>query len=127
MYAKCRNVDSKMSGIWAKYPATMNIRFPLFLGMLLAANLSAALTPSYDSVRGKIAVAWERDESAFSLHVTIPVNATGTVYVPTADTASVTEGERKAANAQGVTFLRMESGSAVFEIVSGSYSFNVSN
>jgi alpha-L-rhamnosidase len=81
---------------------------------------------SYDSVRGEITVAWEKTANVFSLHVTIPANTTGTVFVPTRDAESVTEGGVKAANAKGVTFLRMEGSSAVLQIASGSYSFNAS-
>ena len=46
-----------------------------------------------------------------------------TVYVPAKDVALVTEGNHPAAQAEGIQFLRMEAGSAVFAVGSGTYTF----
>jgi len=43
--------------------------------------------------------------------------------VPAEDAAGVTEGERPAARAEGITFLRMQDCAAVFTIGSGQYQF----
>jgi len=43
--------------------------------------------------------------------------------VPANDAAAVTEGNQPAARAEGVQFLRMEAGSAVYSIGSGTYAF----
>ena len=77
----------------------------------------------YQSVRGEIEVEWEAEDGAFKLEVTVPANATATVYVPTSDPASVTEGGTDARRAEGVRFLRSEGGYAVYEVGSGTYSF----
>ena len=50
-------------------------------------------------------------------------NALATVFVPAKDAAGVTESGKPAAQAEGVRFLRMESGAAVYAVGSGSYAF----
>jgi hypothetical protein len=79
---------------------------------------------SYQSEHGKIEVAWKKTGNAFSLQVSLPANTTGTVFIPTSNPDSVTEGGVKAASAKDVKFLRMEGGTAVFQIASGNYSFS---
>jgi hypothetical protein len=78
---------------------------------------------SYDSIRGRIASEWRRDGKKLTLRVAIPANTTATVFVPARDAASVREGKMPAAQADGVKFLRMENGAAVFAIASGKYEF----
>ena len=66
-----------------------------------------------------------------TMDVTIPVNTTATVYVPAKGAAGVTESGpstslragKPAAKAEGVKFLRMENGAAVYEVGSGCYRF----
>ena len=57
----------------------------------------------------------------------MPPNTTATVYVPAKDAAAVTEGNQPAARAEGVRFLRMEAGSAVYSVGSGTYAFSASH
>jgi len=57
--------------------------------------------------------------------VTVPVNTVAEVHVPAKTRGAVTEGGRPVDAAKGVRFLRMEDGTAVFEVGSGSYSFGV--
>jgi len=57
------------------------------------------------------------------MDVVVPANTTATVSVPANDAASVTESGKPAGQAQGVKFLRMADGAAVYEIGSGSYHF----
>jgi len=80
-------------------------------------------TVSYDSIYGRIESNWKVEDGKLSLSVTVPVNTTASVYVATSEADSVTEGGGKAAQADGVKFLRMERNSAVFEIGSGRYEF----
>lgn len=80
---------------------------------------------SYTSINGTITSKWSTGNGGFALNVTIPANTTATVYVPAADAASVKESGGPAASAAGVSFLRMEAGSAVYAVQSGSYSFEV--
>jgi alpha-L-rhamnosidase len=58
-----------------------------------------------------------------SLNVSIPVNTTATVYVPASNSALVKESGRTVNQANGVRFVRMESGAAVYQVGSGHYAF----
>jgi alpha-L-rhamnosidase len=78
---------------------------------------------TYRSLYGLVSSEWKRDGASFSLDVTVPDNATATVFIPAADAAGVTESAKPAAQAEGVRFIRSEGGAAAFEIGSGSYSF----
>jgi alpha-L-rhamnosidase len=78
----------------------------------------------YDSIRGRIASAWKVGDGGLSLDVTVPANTTATVYIPARDLASVTEGGRPLAQAQGVKFLRREGDRLVLAVESGSYRFS---
>jgi len=77
----------------------------------------------YDSTFGRIVSNWQRDGNVLTMEVTIPVNTTATVYVPTKDVAGVTESGKPAVRAIGVKFLRMENDAAVYEVGSGCYRF----
>ncbi len=79
---------------------------------------------SYKSIYGRIVSNWRRDKGNFKWDVTIPANTTATVYVPAKDVTSVTESGQPIDIAQGVKFLRMEEGRAVFEAGSGTYEFS---
>ncbi|GAF75358.1 unnamed protein product, partial [marine sediment metagenome] len=77
----------------------------------------------YDSVRGRVKSHWSVREGRFYLDLAIPVGTTATVYIPAERMEDVLEGTAPAENAEGVRFLRMEDGAAVFEVDSGSYTF----
>jgi alpha-L-rhamnosidase len=78
---------------------------------------------SYDSIRGRIATRWEDRGETLSLEVAIPANATASVWVPARSAEAVTEGGKSAGSAEGVKFLRLEEGAAVFQVGSGEYEF----
>jgi hypothetical protein len=78
---------------------------------------------SYHSVRGKIVSDWNRAGDRFTLKVTIPPNTTATVFIPAKSAGDVTESGRPAAQSRDVKFLRAENGRAIYEIASGSYTF----
>ncbi len=80
----------------------------------------------YDSNYGRIVSNWKRDGDKVSMEITIPPNTTANVFVPARDKSGVTESGKPAANSEGIQFLRMESGVAVYEIVSGTYRFESS-
>ncbi|MBP7826579.1 MAG: Bacterial alpha-L-rhamnosidase [Verrucomicrobia bacterium ADurb.Bin118] len=80
---------------------------------------------SYQSVRGRVASAWEKTGSEFKLRVTIPANATATVHVPAAADATITESGRPAERAPGVRLLRKTDRATVFTVGSGQYEFKV--
>jgi alpha-L-rhamnosidase len=78
---------------------------------------------SHRSMYGVIASSWKRTGSVFNLDVTVPVNTTAAVWMPTRDAAAVTESGRKASTSQGVKFVREQDDGALFEVESGTYSF----
>lgn len=78
---------------------------------------------SYNSVRGRIATTWKRDGNQLALEVTIPANTVATVHVPAEDKGSVRESGKPAAQVEGLRFLRMEGGAAVFTVPSGAWRF----
>lgn len=80
---------------------------------------------SYNSIRGLIKTAWDVSDGGMKLNVTIPANTTATVYIPANKSENVMESGRPATGAPGVKLIRMESGSAVFEVASGSYKFTI--
>ncbi len=78
---------------------------------------------SYQSPYGKIVSNWKCEGDKLTLDVTIPPNTTATVYVPTKDAAAVAEGGNAIDKVEGVMFLRMENGAAVYVVASGTYHF----
>jgi hypothetical protein len=66
---------------------------------------------------------WRREGDKLTMEVTIPANTTATVHIPAQDEAGVTESGKPAAKSDGVKFLRLENGVAVYELGSGTYSF----
>jgi alpha-L-rhamnosidase len=78
---------------------------------------------SYDSTRGKITCGWKRERQQLVVTLTIPPNTSATAYIPTKDSAKITESNEIAARQPGVKFLWTERGAAVFKLDSGSYEF----
>lgn len=77
----------------------------------------------YDSIYGSIASGWNIDGNSFKMNVTIPANTTATVYVPTDDQATVKESGKSTSEAEGIRFVKMDGGKAVYEVGSGTYAF----
>lgn len=81
----------------------------------------------YDSIRGPIAVRWDRREGNFLLRATLPPNTAGTVYLPVRSEALVLESGRPADSSPGVRFLGREDDCNVYAIESGTYRFEALN
>jgi alpha-L-rhamnosidase len=90
----------------------------------------------YQSVRGRIASAWQIEDGMFLLDVTIPANTTATIAVPTAaptpDRSTADDSTLETLNADGdgqvtapedARFMRWEPGRAVYAVDSGRYTF----
>lgn len=117
-------------GFWF-YEALAGIRpdpdAPGFKRFLIQPSVVGALTcasATHDSMHGRMQSAWRRDGERFTLEISVPANTTASVSVPTRDAESVTESGAPASKADGVTFLRIESGRAIYSVGSGSYSFH---
>ncbi len=107
-----------LAGIRPDAPGFKRIRIqPRVVGDLTWARAT------YDSVHGRIGSDWKLADGRFELAVTVPVNTTATVYVPAPGESAVTESGGPASRAEGVRFLRMEGGAAVYEVGSGTYRF----
>jgi alpha-L-rhamnosidase len=81
---------------------------------------------SFQSLYGPIRSQWKIEHQRFLWTVAVPPNTTATVFVPTADKASVRVGGRPAWSVAGIKFLRMTENAAVCEIESGPYEFDSS-
>jgi len=78
---------------------------------------------SYNSPYGTIVSHWKLEKGLFKWDVSVPPNATATVYVPAQNTDSVTESGKPAGKTNHLKFIRMEEGRAVFDAGSGKYEF----
>ena len=77
----------------------------------------------FSSVKGMIKSAWKKENGSIYLNVTIPGNSTATVYVPTKNIKSTTEGNRRINLAKEIKFLRTQDNYAVYQLGSGTYHF----
>jgi alpha-L-rhamnosidase len=78
---------------------------------------------THRSPYGLIVSDWKKDGGTFDWQIAIPANTTATVYLPAKSIERVLESGMFARNAEGVKFLRMENGRAVFNVGSGKYHF----
>jgi alpha-L-rhamnosidase len=78
---------------------------------------------SYQSIMGPVVSNWEKNGDSLTMNVEIPPNATATVYVPAKSEKSIFEDGHSLNDSEGITFLKMENGRAVLNVLSGSYHF----
>lgn len=78
---------------------------------------------SLQTYYGTVSSGWAIDGSKITVDVEIPANTTATVYIPTADSASVTENGVALSAAKDITPAGSESGYTVVKIGSGKYHF----
>ena len=99
---------------------------PAFRRIVIKPQIVGDLTwvkAHYDSPYGRIISNWRLVGNKLTMEVTIPPNTTAAVYVPANDAAGMTESGKPVAKAEGVKFLRFESGVAIYSVGSGSYRF----
>jgi alpha-L-rhamnosidase len=72
---------------------------------------------SYQSIYGEIKSEWKKENGLFTLNVSVPVNTSAVIYIPSIDTGKITESGRP------YSILRYEDGYAIVEAGSGQYSF----
>ncbi len=75
------------------------------------------------SVLGDIVDNWSRRRGKFLLDVTVPANASATIYVPSKAGAKIEESGHPADRATGVTRISTDNDGAIFRITSGKYHF----
>jgi alpha-L-rhamnosidase len=79
---------------------------------------------SYQSPYGTIKTYWKKENGQLNWNISVPGNTTAVVYIPAKEN-EVKEAKNPASSSEGIKFLKMEGGDAVFEVGSGNYSFNV--
>ncbi|KAA1259124.1 Bacterial alpha-L-rhamnosidase [Rubripirellula obstinata] len=78
---------------------------------------------SYDSIRGTIRSDWKLVGDRFHLTVTIPANTTATVYLPTQDASSITEGGNGIDDNSLIQIVGKEGDYTALAVPSGTYEF----
>ncbi len=81
----------------------------------------------YQSAQGAIRIDWRAESTGFQLNLTVPVGATATVYLPTKNMSSITEGGVGLAKAIGVKVEGVKDAGTICEVGSGSYAFITTN
>ncbi len=76
---------------------------------------------SYNSVHGLIKSEWKKESNKFHWDLTIPGNSVAIISIPANNRSDVSESGIKATEAEGIRFLKMQDGRAMFEIGSGEY------
>lgn len=79
----------------------------------------------YDSIHGRVAVAWKQEADQFTLEATVPANTSAHVVLPAAAGATLLEGGQDLAKAEGVQLVRRDEGQVELMVGSGSYRFQV--
>ena len=110
-------------GIQPDYETPGFARFFVRPGVIDRRNLTSA-EGHYDSIRGRISVAWHRTGGHFELHVVIPPNTTAVVHLPTIDSASIRESGSELGHVGGVVSVRQGATHTWVEVCSGRYSFS---
>ena len=72
---------------------------------------------------GRAAIKWEKKDGIFSLNIKVPVGSTATLFVPALKADDVTEQGKQIDAKNGVRFLSMDNGYALFTVGSGDYAF----
>lgn len=78
---------------------------------------------SHASPYGRISSAWKRESGNLILDVTVPVNTTATVYVPSTSAEAVKVNGKAVADDKQIKVVKSEGGVTVLEVGSGTYSF----
>ena len=76
------------------------------------------VSASYESVRGRVAMRWQRVATGLEFEVTVPPNASARVSVPAKKREDVTSGV-------GAKFVGIEGGRVEYDVGSGRYQFRV--
>ncbi len=78
---------------------------------------------AHESPYGEVASEWALDGDRFTVSVAVPPNTRGTIRLPGASPAEVTESGRPVASAPGVRAVQAAADGAVVEVGSGRYRF----
>lgn len=76
-----------------------------------------------NTIKGRIKSAWKKEKGSVYLTISVPCNSLATVYVPSTNTRSITEGNRSIRNRKEIKFLFAKDNYAVYQVGSGTYQF----
>lgn len=102
--------------------------YPAFKNIVINPHPAKELTyakAEYNSIRGRIKIAWTKDADTFRLSISVPANSTATVHLPGRAGSRITEGTTPIEATNGVRFLRAQSDRMVYQVESGEYEFEV--
>lgn len=109
-----------LGGINATAPGFSKIRIkPQPAGDLTWVNCT------YQSVNGPIVSNWKKEDKMFELQVTIPVNTTAQIFLPSSNLAEITENSRLLVAVPEIKTMGYSDGFTCVEVGSGSYIFKV--
>ncbi len=77
----------------------------------------------HDCLYGRIKSSWKRENRKLTMEVSIPVNASATIYVTAKPGSQILESGLPANQADGLQYLGEENGKTIFEVGSGNYTF----
>ena len=83
----------------------------------------ASVDAQYHSIHGVIGSSWQQGAAGITMSVSVPVNTTATIYLPTTNPMAVTESGAPVATAPGVTSTSQMTGTLVVQVGSGHYTF----
>jgi alpha-L-rhamnosidase len=72
---------------------------------------------------GEAGIDWRRDESQFTMDITVPVGSVATVFIPVTGEGRITERREELETSDNIRFLKTEGKYAVYSVKSGKYSF----
>lgn len=99
---------------------------PGFQRFIIRPELVGGLTSAkaeYESIRGRIASHWERNEDRLRLTITVPANTVAMVHLPARPSSAILEGGRKVEGVRGIRLVSQETDRAVLSLGSGTYEF----
>jgi len=79
----------------------------------------------YDSAWGRIESGWSLTKEGLTYTATVPANTTARLFLPSARVQEIREGGRPIQGRPGIRFLGMQDGKATFELMSGTYRFDL--
>ncbi len=80
----------------------------------------------YDSMYGRIESEWQLEEGGWSYKTTVPANTSATLYLKTNSIENVTINGKKIKKMKDIQILQKEGNEVVLKLVSGNYSFKIS-
>ncbi|MFC1763746.1 family 78 glycoside hydrolase catalytic domain [Planctomycetota bacterium] len=75
------------------------------------------------TIKGLVKSSWEKSNGQIKLSISIPVNTTALVYIPTSDPSDVTENSVEARKSANIDYLRKENNKVIYKVESGQYEF----